>query len=188
LRPRCHLLRNYSRPDNRTNLHRIFYRLSSSVFRTQSPTLLAIGWGIIATWWVGVFFAIPLILAARAGSRPALRASALIPSIGLLLVFMACSAVVFGLTGYVLARSGIVPSDWLSFSPYPAKRYRFMADWWAHSASYASAFVGGVVLCLMTYRRRLQMGSMGIGTAEGGTSPGRCNSRPRKVEAVYSED
>jgi len=27
------------------------------VFHTQSPTLLGIGWGILATWWVGVFFA-----------------------------------------------------------------------------------------------------------------------------------
>jgi hypothetical protein len=138
------------------------------IFRTQSPTLLGIAWGIIATWWVGVFFAIPLILAARAGSRPVLRASALIPSVGLLLAFMAVSAVVFGVTGYVLARSGVLATDWLSFSPSPAMRYRFMADWWAHSASYASAFIGGTALCVMTYRRRLRLGSETIeGVAQG---------------------
>ena len=27
------------------------------VFPTQSPTLLGIGWGIIATWWMGAFLA-----------------------------------------------------------------------------------------------------------------------------------
>jgi hypothetical protein len=59
------------------------------IFHTQSPTLLGIGWGIVATWWVGVFFAVPMILAARAGSRPALRASELLPSIASLLGFMA---------------------------------------------------------------------------------------------------
>src|ERR1039457_4994451 len=26
------------------------------IFHTQSPTLLGIGWGIVATWWVGAFF------------------------------------------------------------------------------------------------------------------------------------
>src|SRR5215831_1078639 len=69
------------------------------IFHTQSPTLLGIGWGILATWWVGVFFAVPMILAARAGSKPALRAADLLPSIVCLLVVMAASAVLFGLTG-----------------------------------------------------------------------------------------
>jgi hypothetical protein len=67
---------------------------------------------------------------------------------------MAATAVVFGITGYVLARKGVLATDWLTFSPYPSMRC-FMADWWAHNASYASAFLGGTVLCVMTYRRRL---------------------------------
>src|SRR5262249_4891791 len=62
------------------------------IFHTQSPTLLGIGWGIAATWWVGVLFAVPMILAARAGSRPVLRASDLLPSIASLLAVMAASA------------------------------------------------------------------------------------------------
>jgi hypothetical protein len=37
------------------------------VFRTQSPTLLALGWGVIATCWVGAFLGLLLILAARFG-------------------------------------------------------------------------------------------------------------------------
>ena len=126
------------------------------IFYTQSPTLLGIGWGILATWWVGAFFAVPIIFAARAGRRRPLPASELIPSIASLLVFMALSAVVFGVTGYVLARKGFLATDWLTFSPDPLLRYRFMADWWAHTASYASAFLGGIVLCVMTYRRRLR--------------------------------
>jgi hypothetical protein len=126
------------------------------IFHTQSPTLLGIGWGIVATWWVGVFFAVPMILAARAGSHPALRASELLLPIESLLAFMAASAVLFGVTGYVLAWKGVLDTDWLTFSDSPAMRYRFMADWWAHSASYGAAFVGGVVLCVVTYRRRLR--------------------------------
>jgi hypothetical protein len=127
------------------------------VFHTQSPTLLALGWGVIATWWVGAFFSIPLILAARAGPRPVLRASELRSSIIFLLGFMAVSAILFGITGYTLARTGVLDTKWLTFSASRMIRYRFMADWWAHSASYASAFIGGTVLCVITYRRRLRL-------------------------------
>ena len=39
------------------------------VFSAVSPTMLGIGWGIIATWWVGLLLGIPLAVAARAGRR-----------------------------------------------------------------------------------------------------------------------
>ena len=126
------------------------------VFHTQSPTWLGIGWGVLATWWVGAFFSIPMVFAARAGSRSVLRASELVPSIGCLLGFMAISAILFGVTGYVLARNGVLATDWLTFSSSPTVRSRFMAAWWAHNASYASAFIGGTVLCVVTYRRRVR--------------------------------
>src|SRR3954447_21182280 len=44
------------------------------VFPTESPTLLALGWGTIATWWCGLILGVPLALIARAGSRPKLTA------------------------------------------------------------------------------------------------------------------
>lgn len=109
------------------------------IFHTQSPTWLGIGWGVLATLWVGVFVAMPMILVARAGSRPVLCASELRPSIAMRLAFMAANAVVFGCIGYIFARWGIVNTDWLTFSASRMARCRFMADWWAHSASYASA-------------------------------------------------
>lgn len=124
------------------------------IFHTQSPPLLAFGWGVLATWWVGVFLSIPMILAARAGPLPVIRASELRRPIALLLVFMAVCATLFGLTGYVLSRAGVLATDWLTFSSSPSSRYRFMAAWWAHSASYASGLIGGIVICIVTYRRR----------------------------------
>ncbi len=127
------------------------------IFQTQSPTLLGLGWGIIATWWVGAFFSVPLILAARTGNRPPVRASQLVPSVAALLGSMALCALLFGSTGYIFARSGVLATDWLTFSSSPAVRYRFIADWWAHNASCASAFVGGIILCALTYRRRARM-------------------------------
>lgn len=127
------------------------------VFATQSPTLLGFGWGIIATWWVGAFLGILLALFARAGPRPKLSVGTLINPIGKLLLVMAGSAILSGLTGYILARHGVIASpDWVASRLRPDAYARFMADWWAHNASYAVGFLGGIVLCVRQYRRRLQ--------------------------------
>ena len=39
---------------------------------SESPTLLALAWGVVATWWVGLPLGIMLAVAARAGRRPKL--------------------------------------------------------------------------------------------------------------------
>jgi hypothetical protein len=61
------------------------------------------------------------------------------------------------MTGYVFARKGVLDTEWLTIVfPLQAMRYRFMADLWAHTASYGSAFVGGIPVCAVTYRLELQ--------------------------------
>jgi len=132
------------------------------VFATRSPTLLSIGWGIIATWWVGSFLGLLLAIAARAGKRPALTAGHLFRPVCKLLLVMGTCATVSGILGFVLARRGmILPPEWMAFRLSTPAQFRFMADWWAHSASYGSGFVGGIGLCLMTYRRRNQLQDVG---------------------------
>src|SRR3954447_21650435 len=59
------------------------------VFPTESPTLLAIGWGILATWWAGLLLGIPLTLAARAGRRPKRSVRSLVRPVVTLLFVMA---------------------------------------------------------------------------------------------------
>jgi len=127
------------------------------VFVTQSPTLLALGWGVIATWWVGAFLGVMLAIAARAGSRPKLSAVNLFKPIGKLLVATAGCALLAGFLGFVLTRQGVVfPPQWVSDNLSPAAYDRFMADWWAHNASYAVGFIGGIILCVLQYRRRVK--------------------------------
>jgi hypothetical protein len=127
------------------------------VFATQSPTLLAFGGGFIATWWVGAFLGVLLAVAARAGSRPKLSATTLLKPIGKLLAVMAGCAFVAGLIGFVLAKRDLIfPPAWVSYNLPPTVHARFMADWWAHNASYAVGFFGGIVLGVMQYRRRRQ--------------------------------
>jgi hypothetical protein len=125
------------------------------IFGTQSPTLLGIGWGVIATWWVGAFLGILLAVAARAGWRPKLTATALLLPIGRLLITMAACAALSGLLGFELAKNNIIsPPDWVATRLPASAHSRFMADWWAHSASYLSGFLGGIAVCIMIYRKR----------------------------------
>ena len=127
------------------------------IFATRSPTLLAIGWGVVATWWVGLFLGVLLTISARVGSHPKLTVSDLYKSIERLLLVMGACAFLSGLTGYVLSGRGVVaPPSWILGIP-DSIRDRFMADWWAHNASYASGIFGGLTLCVMTYYKRSQL-------------------------------
>lgn len=129
------------------------------VFSATSPVLLALGWGVIATWWMGAFLGVLLALGARVGSRNKIDAHELVRPISELLLVMGFLATVAGLSGYVLARRGVIaPPGWIGSILPPAKHARFMADWWAHNASYLFGFFGGVFLCVLTIRRRLLQG------------------------------
>ena len=128
------------------------------VFNTQSPTLLALGWGIIATWWVGAILGFLLATASRTGRRPKLPALALLTPIVRLLLIMGASATLSGFAGFILARRGtIAPPEWVASALPPAAYPSFIADWYAHSASYAVGFIGGLVLCITQFRRRGRM-------------------------------
>lgn len=118
---------------------------------THSAALLAFGWGVLATWWVGAILGILLAAAARAGSRTKLSASELWPMIRKLLLTMFACALIAGVAGFFL---GTLPPTITAGLP-PGAYHRFAADWWAHSASYASGFFGGIVLCVLAYRKRL---------------------------------
>ena len=125
------------------------------LFPTQSPTLLALGWGVIATWWMGAFLGTMLALAARAGSRAKIAARELIGPIAKLLLVMGGLAAVAGLTGYALTRLGaIAPNEFVRAILPPSRHARFMADWWAHNTSYAVGSLGGIALCVATFRKR----------------------------------
>ena len=125
------------------------------VFATEDPTLLGIGWGIIATWWVGLFLGIPLAFAARAGSRPERTVQSLVrPVVGLLIVAALC-ALVAGLVGWLLAREEIVFLAGDLASRVPRERHAaFLADGFAHTTSYAIGFVGGLVVIARVWRSR----------------------------------
>ncbi|MBI5760206.1 MAG: hypothetical protein HZA46_16945 [Planctomycetales bacterium] len=125
------------------------------VFATDDPTLLGIGWGIIATWWVGFILGVPLALCARLGSQPRRDIGSLVRPIGKLLAIMATCALAAGLTGWLLAESGAIRLlGRMAIAVPPERHARFLADLWAHNASYAVGFFGGIVLCFRVRLRR----------------------------------
>lgn len=125
------------------------------IFKTDDPTLLGIGWGIVATWWLGLLLGIPLAVAARAGSRPKRSARSLVRPLAWLMGISAGCAVIAGILGWFLARSGVVFLLEPVASRLPRDRHvPFLADLFAHSASYLVALVGGLVVIIMVWRSR----------------------------------
>lgn len=127
-------------------------------FNPTSPTILALVWGVVATWWVGLALGIILALASRIGRWPTLDARDLVPSILTLLAVMATFAILAGIAGYQLSSQGkvAIPIEVVDAVP-AAMHHRWMAAYFAHNASYDVGFVGGIVLsvlALLTRRRR----------------------------------
>ena len=128
------------------------------IFHTDDPNLLAFGWGVIATWWMGLILSIPAVLAARLGSWPRFDATDLLRPIGCLLIVMACSSLLAGIAGYFTAKAGVIRLDGFLASRVPAaKHVAFLADGAAHLAAYGVGFFGGLVLCgwVVAQRRRI---------------------------------
>ena len=146
-----------------------------------SPTLLAFGWGLIATWWMGILLGVPLVAFARAGRRPKLVASDFVRPIACLLAVMATLAAIAGVVGFFLARSSfgrslaeIAPiTRRIAESMHPP----FFADAFAHEMSYLAGGLGGVVVWAWAWRRRgqraRQSSARGMGENRGGVGPSR---------------
>ncbi len=124
----------------------------------EDPTLLALAWGVIASWWMGAIFGGLLAIAARVGAWPKLTLRDLwLPLvIAIVLVFvLAMMALVAGWSAGVSGR--YPPPKWIT-DQMPYDRWRhFVSAAWAHSASYGAGALAGLALCghavLLRWRR-----------------------------------
>lgn len=125
------------------------------VFGTENPTLLGVGWGIIATWWAGLLLGVPLAAAARAGRRPKRNVSTLYRPVMRLLAVMLMCAVVAGFLGWYLGSQAAVRLAGNMATAVPRdKHVPFIVALWAHSASYLTGAIGGCVLIVSVWRSR----------------------------------
>jgi hypothetical protein len=118
-----------------------------NIFGTNNPTLLGLGWGIVATWWVGLIVGIPLASAAQDGELPKRSVKSLVRPICILLGIMACGAALAGVIGFFAAKAHLVHLVEPLASAVPADRHiLFLTASWIHLGSYSIGFVGGFVL------------------------------------------
>ncbi|MBC8134699.1 MAG: hypothetical protein H8F28_02295 [Fibrella sp.] len=119
----------------------------------NSPTQQGFFWGVFATWWMGLFIGVPLSIVARIGTAKPVSARDLVRPVAFLLVTMAVFAFVAGVIGYFLSPDGSATRH--SFPAFasriPPPHWRgFMADYFAHNASYLVGGAGGFVLLIHT--------------------------------------
>jgi hypothetical protein len=127
------------------------------IFGTESPTLLALGWGVVATWWVGLILGLPLACLARLGRAPKLEPRQLVRPILVLLTVMAVCALFAGVLGWQLATRNVIQLEQFVRLPIPPEKHAaFLADGFAHNASYAVGFLGGFVLLAWARAKRLR--------------------------------
>lgn len=119
------------------------------ILNTGSLTLIALGWGVVATWWGGLAAGILLAIAARAGSPEKFTWRRLARPALILLLVMAMCATLAGFIGHWLSSTGQIPSvqAWGLMLPVE-KQPAFMADLFAHSISYLVGGVGSVTIAL----------------------------------------
>jgi hypothetical protein len=124
---------------------------------TESPTVLGIGWGIVATWWMGVFVGLPLAVCARVGGLRKLWARDLVMPVVMTLMVLFCVAMAAGAIGFLAAKAGMVSLTGRLADRVPEERQvYFLADLWAHLTSYGFGALFGLGLCVWVLRERMR--------------------------------
>lgn len=125
------------------------------LFPTEDPVLLALAWGVVATWWVGLILGLLLAHAALRGPEPAVSTHALVRPIAKLLAVMALSAAFAGFVAWLGMRAGWFVMVGPLAARIPTTQHAgFVADSAAHLTSYVVGAVGGIVLARRVRRAR----------------------------------
>jgi hypothetical protein len=125
------------------------------LFHTQSPTVLAFCWGVLATVGIGAVLGVILAEVSQSEGLPSYPILRLCRLILILLGTMALAAFLAGVLGFELSRYSLLslPSAFSQFIS-PSRRDRFMAVWFAHGASYLTGLTGGTFLTLHIWNQR----------------------------------
>ena len=126
---------------------------------TDNPLLLALIWGVVATWWVGLFLGIALAVVCRLGSKPKLTIKDVVRPILVLLVVLYIFSMLLGVIGY---NAGRMETKFLAllctlprYHEIAPERYSpFLFNVLAHTAAYLFGAIGGLVLMLRLWKKR----------------------------------
>jgi len=123
---------------------------------SELPVLLALGWGVVATWWVGLILGLLLAISSRFGSWPKQSLQDVRGWIIWLMIISGASALLAGVAGILIALFGVAPiGSWADRIAEP-RQIRFAGALFAHSASYLVGALGGIAVCIkaVMLRRR----------------------------------
>ncbi len=114
---------------------------------STDPTLLAITWGFVASWWVGLALGVACGIACQFGNGNRINVfELLIPTLRLMCV---CGVVasIAGFSGFLLASMGwmYLVGD-LAHRVPNEKHAAFICAMWSHLGSYGACAIGGIVL------------------------------------------
>ena len=138
----------------------------AGIFQTQSPTLLAFGWGIVATWWGGVLLGGLIALTARFGKRPKVALRDLARPGAVLLLAIGVLSLIAGITAYIAAGAGAISlsAGLAADIPPGGAHQRLLAVAWAHTAAYGAGFAGASLFAAWVWIGRARAASA---TADG---------------------
>lgn len=125
------------------------------VIESQNPFLLALVWGALATWWVGLILGILIVGFNAIGKSDKVPFSRIKRYVIRLLLIMPLTSLVAGLIGYILARTNAIHliGELAETIPFE-KQQAFLAVAWAHVSSYIVGFIGGIVICMKIWMQR----------------------------------
>ncbi len=128
-----------------------------TIVPTTDPTLLALVWGVVATWWVGLPLGVLAALVARIGRWPTLTLHDVRRPILVVLLGMGITSILAWVVGYLIAQGiGVLLPQPLAYEVPRAKYALFIADWWAHENAYSVGTIGGLCACAWLWEARRQ--------------------------------
>lgn len=130
----------------------VFHR---RIVASDNITVIAIAWGIAATWWFGLSVGVILALVSRFFTANKIdNIRHLMRLGGWLSLFVFCFSLVAGFIGYFLAVNDLIlVSYWFRGIPQSSEA-RFLAVLFWHNALYLDAGISAVVLVAAIWRRR----------------------------------
>lgn len=124
------------------------------VFKTENPVLLALAWGVYATWWVGAGLGIFLAVCSTVGARPVMTAWRLVrPVVSLLAGLLAA-----GLAVWLFVRFGLRLFFAEAMKDAKENDILVMASALMHASSYMLGGLGGLVLGGWVVKKRYGRG------------------------------
>ena len=132
------------------------------IIESESRILLALLWGVIATWWVGLILGIFISVASRIGNYPKFGLKDVIQPILKLILIMSCTATIAGIISYLLAKEHVFYLvDSLANQIENDRHHLFLTAGWSHTSSYIVGFIGGIIIILKIWgkRKRIKVNS-----------------------------